>query len=202
MEEEQLLNDLKRKSEETLQKLKVEELTLIRYVRSLTTSCADPNQPIVFAETSSSLDPLAATFSGVTNITTIASNPSFTTTRSVEQIPAANQPQPLSEQSTAAAVTATTASQSNESTVVICTTAATTATTNTTTVPTSQQPHQPQQPIAATTGTFEQLEQTVNSTALLSLDVNDLLLGMLQEPEVEEDDEDEENFQSFAKMQN
>lgn len=47
LEEERLLNDLKRKSEETLAKLKVEELTLLRFVRGLADASSGGDRPIM-----------------------------------------------------------------------------------------------------------------------------------------------------------
>lgn len=50
IEEERLLADLKRKSEETLQKLRVEELTLLRFVRGLADSSGGANKPIMLPD--------------------------------------------------------------------------------------------------------------------------------------------------------
>jgi hypothetical protein len=160
MEEEQLLADLKRKSEDTLQKLKVEELTLLRYVRGLAANCSDPNQPIVIP------DPPLPT-------STLLASSFVTTTTPIVPINTAN---PVSPPDQALTVTTTVAAPSKPTAIV--------------------------SPNNMITSTLSQIEQTVNSTALLSLNVNDLLLGMEQEPEMDDDDEDEENIQSYAKMQN
>ena len=50
IEEEKLLADLKRKSEETLQKLRVEELTLLRFVRGLADASGGANKPIMLPD--------------------------------------------------------------------------------------------------------------------------------------------------------
>lgn len=50
IEEERLLADLKRKSEETLQKLKVEELTLLRFVRGLADASGGADKPIMMPD--------------------------------------------------------------------------------------------------------------------------------------------------------
>lgn len=50
IEEERLLADLKRKSEETLQKLRVEEITLLRFVRGLADQAGGSNRPIMLQD--------------------------------------------------------------------------------------------------------------------------------------------------------
>lgn len=140
IEEERLLADLKRKSEETLQKLRVEELTLLRFVRGLADASGGANKPIMLP------DNVPPTSSAMTNgartVNTGTSNGAL-----------------HSELATSSSIQTTTASSL----------APTTSTTN---------------------STISTIEQNVNNTEVLKLNVDNILMTMDndQENEIEMDD--------------
>ena len=143
IEEERLLADLKRKSEETLQKLKVEELTLLRFVRGLADANGGANKPIMLPDSPPASAPVVSSGSVVTN---------------GNGAPRSDLPASSSIQTPVAGLAPTTS---------------TTTATNTGTNP-----------------TISTIEQNVNNTEVLKLNVDNILMTMNdQENEIEMDDE-------------
>lgn len=142
IEEERLLADLKRKSEETLQKLRVEELTLLRFVRGLADASGGANKPIMLPD---NLPPTAAP---------AVSNGTGTVNASTSNGSALH-----SELATTSSIQTTTASSLAPSS-------------------------------STTNSTISTIEQNVNNTEVLKLNVDNILMTMDndQENEIEMDD--------------